>query len=269
RVAPAPRRLALTATYPDERDRGLVALVGPVAYRRAITEMADAELAAFAMERRFVALTEHERARYDAFTAAYDGWLAERSYRERYPEGDDWWKVFMAETRTSPAARRAHRAFLERERLVALSERKLAEAERLLRLFPAEQAILFCGGTDAAERLSRRFAIPMVGAETPASERKAILDDVAAGTVRALVSVRVLDEGWDVPAAKLGIVLGDTTRGGRRQHAQRLGRLLRRQGERVASLYEVVVADTHEFFASQKRGAGLRGAKKGQLGLGI
>lgn len=269
RIAPAPRRLGLTATYPDERDRGLRELVGGVVYRRSVTEMADAELAAFAMERRFVALTASERERYDALTAAYERWTAERRYRERYPDADDWWKVFMAETRTSPAARRAHRAFLERERLVALSERKLAEAERLLRLFPAEQAILFCGGTDAAERLSRRFAVPMVSAETPASERKAILDDVGAGRIRAVVSVRVLDEGWDVPGAKLGVVLGDTSRGGKRQHAQRLGRLLRRQGERLASLYEVVVADTHEFFASQKRGAGLRKATPGQLGLGI
>ena len=43
--------------------------------------------------------------------------------------------------------------------------------------------------------------------------------------------VRVaLDEGRDVPSAKLGIVLGDSTRGSGRQHAQRLGRLLRRQG---------------------------------------
>lgn len=269
RIAPAARRLGLTATYPDGRDAGLRALVGPVVYRRVIAEMADAELAAFALERRFVELTPPERVRYHALSVTYEGFTAGRAYRERYPDGNDWWKVFMADARTSPTARRAFRAFLERERLVALAEAKLAEAERLLRLFPAEQAVLFCGATDAAERLARRFALPMISADTPASERKALLDDLAAGRIRAVVSVRVLDEGWDVPSAKLGLVLGDTSRGGRRQHAQRLGRLLRRQGDRVASLYEVVVADTHEFFASQKRGAGLRHAPTGQLGLGF
>jgi superfamily II DNA or RNA helicase len=71
-----------------------------------------------------------------------------------------------------------------------------------------------------------------------------------------------------VPTAKLGIVLGDSTKGSRRQHAQRLGRLLRRQGERVASLFEIVVADTHEFFASQKRRSGVR-AGPPQIGLGF
>lgn len=280
RIAPAARRLGLTATYPDGRDRELRRLVGPVVYRKAVGEMADAELAAFSLERRFVPLTPGERDRYRAATDRYEAFVDERGYRRRYPAAprdasdtaswsDDAWRVFMAETRRDPAARRAFRAYLERERIVDLAENKLREAERILRLFPAEQAILFCGRAEAAERLSRRLAIPMIEASTPASERKALLDEIAAGRIRAVASVRVLDEGWDVPAAKLGLVLGDTSRGGRRQHAQRLGRLLRRQGDRVASLYEIVVSDTHEFFASQKRRSGLGRAGRGQLGLGL
>lgn len=231
--------------------------------------MADAELAAYALERRFISLTPDERQRYEACTLEYEGYMEAGRYAERFPSSEDAWRVFMAETRREPTARRAFRAFLERERIVALAERKLEEAERLLPLYPAERAILFCGGTYAAERISRRLAIPMVSAHTPASERVALLRAIEAGEIRAVASVRVLDEGWDVPSAKLGIVLGDTSRGGRRQHVQRLGRLLRRQGDRVASMYELVAADTHEFFASQKRGAGLRHAPTRQLGLGL
>ena len=268
RIAPARYRLALTATYPDERDAGLRELVGPVVYRRTIAEMADAELAAFVTERRYVRFTPDERARYDACHTLYTAFVEERGYRERFADRTSAWKVFMAETRRSPAARRAHRAFPERERLIALPEAKLRETERLFRLFPAETSLVFCGNTDAAERISRRFAIPMITAHTPASERKSLLERIAAGEVRAVASVRVLDEGWDVPSAKLGIVLGDSTRGSRRQHAQRLGRLLRRQGERVASLFEIVVADTHEFYRAQKRSAAVRPGPP-QLGLGF
>ncbi|MFW6079926.1 MAG: DEAD/DEAH box helicase [Gemmatimonadota bacterium] len=271
RIAPAARRLGLTATYPDGADDELRALVGPVVYRRRVGEMTDVELAAFALERRYVALTDDERRRYDEATRIYETFVEERGYRERFGGGGDGdaWRVFMAETRRSPAARRAFRAFRERERIVALCDAKLRHVGRLLRLFPAERAILFCGTTEAAERVSRRFAIPLIRAETPASERDAVLKAVDRGEVRAVASVKVLDEGWDVPAAKLGIVLGDSTRGGRRQHAQRLGRLLRRQGDAVASLFELVAADTHEFFAAQKRGAGLRRAADPQLGLGL
>ena len=61
----------------------------------------------------------------------------------------------------------------------------------------------------------------------------------------------------------------DSTRGGRRQHVQRLGRLLRRQGDQVATLHEVVAAGTYEFLASQKRRGGLRAVREPQLGLGF
>lgn len=269
RIAPAPYRLGLTATYPDGRDAELRRLVGGVVYRRAVGEMADAELADFALERRFVALTAAERERYEAAEAAYEGYIARKGFRDRYPDPGDAWRVFMSETRRSPAARRAFRAFLERERVVILAENKLREVYRILALHPAERAVLFTGNVAAAEALSERLAVPMITADTPASERKRLLEAMADETVRAVASVRVLDEGWDVPAAKLGVILGDSSRGGRRQHAQRLGRILRRQGDRVASLYEVVAADTYEFFASQKRRGGLARGPQPQLGLGL
>jgi len=270
RIAPSACRLGLTATYPDGRDEGIRALVGPVVYRRRLGEMLDAELADLAVERRFVALTPDERARYDRAESRYRDHVEARGYRERFEEtGGNWWPAFMADTRRSPAARRAHAAFRERERIVALSEGKIALARRLLAHHRAERAILFCGSTEAAEAISVRFAIPVVRAETPASERRRILQLLSDETIRAVASVEVLDEGWDVPGVKLGIILGGTRSGGQRQHLQRLGRILRRQGDSVASLFELVAADTHEFFASQRRQGALNAVTDRQLGLGL
>ncbi len=269
RIAPSPNRLGLTATYPDTADAELRRLVGPVVYRRLIGEMTDAELARFAITRRYVSLTADEQQRYVALTDVYESHMTAGGYRERGETPADAWRLFVSRARSSPPARRALRAFHQRERLVRLASNKLRETEWILRAHPAEQAVIFCGGTDAAELVSRRFAIPMVSANTPASERHALLAAMADGSIRAVASVRVLDEGWDVPSAKLGIVLGDSTRGGGRQHAQRLGRLLRRQGDAVASLYEIVAAGTYEFFSAQKRGAGIRRVSEAQLGFGL
>jgi superfamily II DNA or RNA helicase len=267
RIAPAPRRLGLTATYPDGRDAELRRLVGPVVYRRSVGEMTNAQLARFALARVTVRLEADETEAYRRHTEEYEAYVATRPWAE-LPSGEAW-PLFMTETRLSPAARHAFRAWLERESIVATSAAKLREAERILRLFPAETAVLFCGSADAAEAVSRRLAIPIITAGTPASERKAVLDAIAAGEMRAVASVRVLDEGWDIPAAKLGIVLGDSTRGSPRQFSQRLGRLLRRQGDSVASMFEIVAAGTHEFFTSQRRRRGLAGPPDGQLGLGF
>ncbi|MEO8564127.1 MAG: DEAD/DEAH box helicase, partial [bacterium] len=269
RIAPATYRLGLTATYPDGRDAELRRLVGPVVYRRSIGEMTDAELAKFALIKRYVALSPDEEARYAALTETYESHLTEAGHRDRAPTPADAWRMFVASARRSPAARRALRAFHERERLVRLASGKLREAERILRMHPAERAVIFCGGTDAALAVSRALAIPMITAATSASERHALLRALDAGDIHAVASVRVLDEGWDVPSAKLGIVLGDSTRGSGRQHAQRLGRLLRRQGDAVASLYEIVAAGTYEFLSSQKRGTGVRRVSEGQLGFGL
>jgi superfamily II DNA or RNA helicase len=271
RIAPSPYRLGLTATYPDGRDAELRRLVGPVAYRRTIGEMTDAELARFALIRRYVRLTPREEERYAELTAVYERHMSSAGHRERAATPADAWRMFAASARRSPPARRALRAFHDRERLVRQAHGKLREAERILRAHPAEQAVLFCGGTDVAETVSRELAIPMITGSTPASERHALLAAIARGDLRAVASVRVLDEGWDVPTAKLGIVLGDSTRGSQRQHAQRLGRILRRQGDAVATLYEIVAAGTYEFFASQKRGAGVRRVSEGggQLGFGV
>ncbi len=268
-IAPALHRLGLTATYPDGQDSQLVRVLGPVVYRRSIGEMTDAELARFATVRRYVHLTPSERARYDAETARFEDYATRSGWRGKADSPSDAWKLFAASARRTPAARRALQAFRERERIVRMAESKFEEAARVLRMFPSEQAVLFCGGTDVARELSRRLAIPLISASTPASERHAILAAMRDGTLRAVASVKVLDEGWDVPNAKLGIVLGDSTRGGARQHTQRLGRLLRRQGDQVASLFELVAADTWEFYASQKRGAAIRKIGEPQLGFGL
>ena len=190
-------------------------------------------------------------------------------YRERGATASDAWRMFAASARRSREGRAALSAFHEREKVVRLAHAKLEEIHRILRAHPAEQAVIFCGGTDAAMTVSREFAIPMITASTPASERHALLEAMSAGAIRAVASVRVLDEGWDIPQAKLGIVIGDSTRGSARQHTQRLGRLLRRQGDAVASLYEIVAAGTYEFFASQKRRVGVSRVAEPQLGFGL
>jgi superfamily II DNA or RNA helicase len=268
RIAPAPFRLGLTATYPEARDAELRRLVGAVVYRRTIGEMTDGELARFATERRWVRLSANEEAQYTRLSALYDSQIARFQQHAATPA--DAWRMFAGSARRDPAVRRALRAFHERERLVRMADGKLDETRRILGVHSAEQAIIFCGGTDAALSVSRALAIPIITASTPASERHALLGAMSRGDVRAVASVRVLDEGWDVPSAKLGIVLGDSTRGGARQHAQRLGRLLRRQGDSVATLYEIVAAGTYEFFASQKRGTGVRrvAERSDQLGWG-
>ena len=87
--------------------------------------------------------------------------------------------------------------------------------------------------------------------QTKSRERKQILERFHSGEYSIVVTSQVLNEGVDVPAANVGIILSGT--GSVREHVQRLGRLLRKQPDKQALLYEVVTRGTAEEFTSERR----------------
>ena len=71
------------------------------------------------------------------------------------------------------------------------------------------------------------------------SERQFLLKQFADGTINALVAMKCLDEGVDIPPARTGILLAST--GNPREFIQRRGRLLRRYpGKERAIIYDIL-----------------------------
>lgn len=111
--------------------------------------------------------------------------------------------------------------------------------------------IVFTADNDTVYALSRRHLIPALTHQTPGPERRRILEAFNAGRISAVVTSRVLNEGVDMPAASVGVVLSGS--GSVREHVQRLGRILRRADGKEAILYEVITAGTSEEYTSDKR----------------
>lgn len=75
------------------------------------------------------------------------------------------------------------------------------------------------------------------------SERDYLIKKFSDGVYRVLVSMRCLDEGVDVPPARLGIMLDNS--GNPREYIQRRGRVLRKfPGKKVAIIHDVIVEPT-------------------------
>jgi superfamily II DNA or RNA helicase len=74
-------------------------------------------------------------------------------------------------------------------------------------------------------------------------ERRMMFEKWARKEFDVLMSVRALDEGIDVPEAKIGIVIASGK--AKRQWIQRIGRILRKTGK-AAKLYIVYCKDTYE-----------------------
>lgn len=245
----AAMRLGLTAT-PERSDglhRDLDWLVGPVAFRQEIGEAAGKTLAEYNVVRVPVALTTEEQVKYDDASRTVRAFVFEkRRLKKSYS-----WQDLCAESGKDPEARKAQRAYYAKKAIEDRAGEKLRVLEDIFRLHAGERAIVFAGSNAMAMDVSRRFLVPTLLNHSRKKERLAVLEGFAAGRFPAIVANQVLDEGVDVPAAKLAVVIGGQASA--RQAKQRLGRILRRTGEARATLYEVVCQDTKEEERSRQR----------------
>jgi superfamily II DNA or RNA helicase len=247
----APYRLGLTATpeRADGQDALLPELIGPVVYRREIKELAGGEfLAPYRVEHRFVDLSPEETERYQAARQKYREFVSARGISMSGPNG---WARFIQETCRSAAGRVAFRAYREQKRLSQASPAKIELLEELLQKHHDDRILIFTADNATVYQIARRFLVPAITHQTKTRERKKILERFHSGEYPVLVTGQVLDEGVDVPAANVGVILSGS--GSTRQHVQRLGRLLRKHGDKQALLYEVVTRGTAEEFTSERR----------------
>ncbi|MBN1359678.1 MAG: DEAD/DEAH box helicase family protein [Sedimentisphaerales bacterium] len=248
-LSTATMRLGLTAT--PERSDGLETdldwLVGPVAYRLPFKAVRGSTLADFDVVRVPVALNAREQATYDQCSKVVRHFL---SVRRKETPGYAW-QDLCKETGKDPQARHAQKAYYLKRSIEDRADEKLRVLEDIFRLHQGQATLVFTGSNAMAIEVSKRFLAPTILSHTRKRERLTVLDGFAQGRFPVLIANRVLDEGVDVPQAKVAVVIGG--QGSTRQATQRLGRVLRRSGAARATLYEVICADTKEVHRSRKR----------------
>ena len=254
RCSIASDRLGLTATWnPDVVNTNTAGVVrwddilGPVVYELGISDVRGRTLAEYEVVRIPVALSDLERSRYDQLSEHVSDYVLQR----RTDDPGFCWQDLCAETQSSQVASRILRAFREKQSIEERAEEKLRVLEDLFRLHPGERMIIFTGSNAMAREVSLRFLIPCLLSHCGKRERLDYLEGLRDGVYPAIVANQVLDEGVDLPELKIAVILGG--KGSTRQAKQRLGRILRRQGEAKAILYEVVTSDTREVERSRKR----------------
>jgi superfamily II DNA or RNA helicase len=253
-MSPAPFRLGLTATYPEEHEQvgnrwRVDDLIGAIVYEKRIDDLVGERLAEYRTERIRIDLTPDERTRYDADYAIYSDYF--RSHNLLKTHGAYWLQEMMRRSAFDVGARRALLARQRLHKLLAAADGKLAALDDLLREYSHEQVLVFTESNDVVYRIARQYLIPALTHETKAAERKAILEGFQHGHYKAIVTSKVLNEGIDVPEAKVAVVLGGTASA--REYIQRLGRVLRKAGNRQALLVEVIARNTVDEGKSQRR----------------
>lgn len=246
----APYRMGLTATpeRADGQEMVYPELIGPIVYRREIKELSGDFLAEYRTTRLYVSLSTEEQERYQQCRDIYKQFINDRNISMAGPNG---WQRFIFEASRSPEGWNAFRAFREQKRLERAAGAKLKKLEELLVQHSKDRILIFTADNATVYQIARQYLVPAITHQTKSRERKQILERFHSGEYPVVVTSQVLNEGVDVPAANVGIVLSGTST--IRENVQRLGRLLRKQAGKQAILYELVARGTTEEFASERR----------------
>lgn len=232
----APARLGLTATPPGATGAAALAeLVGPVVFSRTVADLAGTALAPFELVPVPVALTAAEAEQYRDLRAQF--LAAYVPFTLAAPAAT--WADFVAATGRSSSGRQALAAWRRARELVTAAHGKREALATLLARHPDARVLVFTADNTSAYRIAREHLIMPITCEIKRRERDDVLAAFRAGTLRHLVSARVLNEGVDVPDADVAIIVGAAA--GAREFVQRVGRVLRPRDGKRAVVYELVV----------------------------
>lgn len=246
----APYRLGLTAT-PERQDQAheqLDRLIGPIVYRREITELRGNYLADYRVETRYVDLTPEEMARYEAARQTYKDFLRYNHIDMRRPDG---WGQFLRLAARSAEGRAAFQAHRDQRAMALAAPAKLNLLGKLLDRHHGDRVLIFTHDNATVYEIARRFLVPVITHQTKTKERREILLRFNDGRFPIVATSRVLNEGVNVPEANVAVILSGSATV--REHVQRLGRILRKSGDKQALLYEIITKQTTEEYVSNRR----------------
>ena len=180
----------------------------------------------------------------------------------------------------------AEKLALKRARLVAAARQKLTVLEDRMRKYANDDFILvYCGATKVAIDGSEEFDNPdeyerrqidlvtdILGngmdmrvrqftSRENSAEREEIKELYSDGIIQALIAIKCLDEGVNIPNIKTAFILASTTNP--REYVQRRGRLLRRApGKEYAEIYDFITLPRSADEAARFPDEGITGEKR-------
>ena len=248
----APYRLGLSATpeRTDGKHADLDILIGKEVYRKCAEDLAGKALAAHEIVQIKVKLSQLEREKYNQLIQTRNDFLKQSKISLGSLQG---WQMFVQMSARSQAGRRAMLSHRQAKEIALGTDGKIRVLVDLLATHYPERILIFTADNATVYQISQNLLIPAITHQTPVKERHEILTKFKSGEYNTLVASNVLNEGVDVPAASIAIILSGT--GSTREYIQRLGRILRKGNteNKQATLYEVIAEDTSEEGTSARR----------------
>lgn len=255
-------RLGLTATLerPDRLENELVDYFGPRSFRMGYGQaLADEVVAHFSVALVGVPMSTPEADKYDQLTSKIGGLFHTLTSEHGFPRAPH--HTFLRAVQDAARGEWCPEQGVARDFLKTTNDRKMllatspSKQRAVTALTPAIEAsdrtLIFTESIDTAEAVANDLRER--GGLTAAAlhsghlreDRREYLDDFRNDRIQVLCAPRVLDEGIDVPAADLAVIVAASKT--RRQMIQRMGRVLRRKDDdRIARFAILFLEGTTE-----------------------
>lgn len=151
----------------------------------------------------------------------------------------------------SKDGRAAIQSYRNARRIIQFPVSKEETLRKILKRYFMQKTLVFTPSSETAYIISRKFLIMPITSEIGKKEREQALTYFREGKINSLVSCRVLNEGMDIPQAEIAIIIGGTH--GEREHIQRIGRVLRKNNNKIAIIFELICEETMEMKQWKKR----------------
>lgn len=231
-------RLGLSATLPsdDGKINALISRIGKIVFEATLVELVGSVLSRFLIHRIVVALPPSDLKKYRSYT--------QKVKDARASIGGESYQDFIKMATKTQVGREAIVYAQLAKKIITAHPNKFSAIGKLLCAHGHDRCILFAFDTADAISIADFFHIPLIVASTPKIEREWVLSQFRAGILPAIVTCKVLNEGYDLPEANVAIFVSGF--GPNKDYIQRMGRVLRPKASGIAHIYEILAHGTQE-----------------------
>jgi len=237
------RLLCLTATIPEEPEYRMVLVnLAPICFTITLDECVEAGFVAdYEIYCIGVDLDETEREEYDGYhkmfvrmrmALGYGAFSKAQAILGGKMEGN---KGVAAQYMNSIRGRR---------QVVQQAASKLDGAVEVVKFHSGEKIITFGGTNKFTDRVAEATGGDTYHSGKTKKQRAELLDRFKSGETKVLCSTKALNQGMDVPDVKIGIIVGLESKA--LAMIQRLGRIIRKDGDTVGKIYIFYVKNSQE-----------------------
>lgn len=176
------------------------------------------------------------------------------------PVGTDWGRLFDEQVINSPTvsiepvswdSSTSQDAYYQKDghdkrQYASMNPAKITKINALLNKHVGETILIFVEWVDQGKTYENELDIPFIHGETPHKTRESYFEELRSGERDSLIISRIGDEGIDIPNVDVCIITS-TLGSSKRQTAQRIGRVMRPQGNARGYLIPTTGTNEEEF----------------------